>query len=150
METEAGSQAKANTAEINAMNYTKSFGIGGTTVKNEAVDLNSIGESGLYYAAIAALHKPENLSGYLLHFNASAVSAAKPFIANFPGSPAYTRRKTSNTWESWTKLETSVGAQAKVNTHEQKTNNPHKTDKGQVGLGNVPNYAAANQAENSS
>lgn len=96
------------------MNFTKSFGIGGTTVKNEVVDLNSIGENGLYYAVIAALHKPENLSGYLLHFNASAVSVAHPFIANFPGSSACTRRKTSNTWESWTKLETSVGAQARI------------------------------------
>ncbi|MGR7921936.1 phage tail-collar fiber domain-containing protein [Zobellella denitrificans] len=43
--------------------------------------------------------------------------------------------------------ETPAGAQAKVNTHANRTDNPHGVTKAQVGLGSVQNYAMATQAE---
>jgi len=43
--------------------------------------------------------------------------------------------------------ETPEGAQAKVDTHANLTNNPHSVTKSQVGLGSVSNYGIATQAE---
>ncbi len=43
--------------------------------------------------------------------------------------------------------ETPTGAQAKVDAHANRTDNPHSVTKSQVGLGNVENYGIATQAE---
>lgn len=44
-------------------------------------------------------------------------------------------------------IETTSGAQSKVNSHANLTNNPHNVTKSQVGLGSVLNYGIATQAE---
>lgn len=44
-------------------------------------------------------------------------------------------------------VETTSGAQSKVNSHANKTDNPHSVTKGQVGLGSVQNYGVATQSE---
>lgn len=45
------------------------------------------------------------------------------------------------------KKETPEGAQAKVDAHANRTDNPHGVTKAQIGLGNVQNYGIATQAE---
>jgi len=43
--------------------------------------------------------------------------------------------------------ETPTGAQAKVDAHANRTDNPHSVTKSQVGLGNIENYEVATQKE---
>lgn len=43
--------------------------------------------------------------------------------------------------------ETPAGAQAKVDAHASRTDNPHSVTKAQVGLGSVQNYGIASQAQ---
>lgn len=48
---------------------------------------------------------------------------------------------------AWNGKETPDGAQAKVDAHAKDTNNPHKVNKAQVGLGNVDNAKQATKTE---
>src|SRR5690606_17299055 len=48
---------------------------------------------------------------------------------------------------AWNAKETPEGAQAKVDEHAKRTDNPHGVTKAQVGLGSVANYGVASQAE---
>lgn len=50
-------------------------------------------------------------------------------------------------WSPWESLETTTGAQDKVNVHANNKSNPHAVTKAQVGLGSVENYGVATQAE---
>ncbi|WP_259406014.1 pyocin knob domain-containing protein [Shouchella clausii] len=54
---------------------------------------------------------------------------------------------TANGWGEFHRLETTVGAQAKIDAHANNKNNPHSVTKAQVGLGNVQNYPIASQAQ---
>ncbi|XOQ16695.1 MAG: Phage-related protein [Shouchella clausii] len=54
---------------------------------------------------------------------------------------------TANGWGEFYRIETTAGAQAKVDAHANNKNNPHGTTKAHVGLSNVPNWGGATQAE---
>ncbi|AST98646.1 hypothetical protein BC8716_15585 [Shouchella clausii] len=54
---------------------------------------------------------------------------------------------TANGWGEFYRIETTAGAQAKVDAHANNKNNPHGTTKAHVGLSNVPNWSGATQAE---
>lgn len=55
--------------------------------------------------------------------------------------------QTTDVWGEWSELESTTGAQAKVNAHANLKTNPHAVTKAQVGLGSVLNYGIATQAE---
>lgn len=140
METEAGAQTKANAAQKAATDWAKSFGIG--SVMKEVADWNTISESGFY---AATTNSPVAGSMYYgIHLERTTTHALQ--IVSRVGN-TYTRSKENGTWQAWVLLETAAGAQAKVNAHEAKKTNPHGVTKAQVGLGSVPNYGAASQAD---
>ncbi|SEN73301.1 hypothetical protein SAMN04488134_101765 [Amphibacillus marinus] len=58
----------------------------------------------------------------------------------------YFRNCTTNAgvWGDWMQVETTGGAQSKINTHANLKNNPHNVTAAQVGLGNVQNYSFDN------
>ncbi|MCM3487902.1 hypothetical protein M3689_01130 [Alkalihalophilus marmarensis] len=59
----------------------------------------------------------------------------------------FTRVWYNGEWSNWIQLESTSGAQAKVDTHENKKNNPHSVTKTQVGLENVDNVQQASKTE---
>lgn len=59
----------------------------------------------------------------------------------------WTRGTRSGNWGAFSETETTSGAQSKVNAHANNKNNPHDVTKSQIGLGNVPNWGAASQAD---
>ena len=54
---------------------------------------------------------------------------------------------TSTDKENWNSKETPTGAQARVDSHANRTDNPHTVTKSQVGLGNVSNVLQAPKTE---
>src|SRR5699024_6132501 len=58
-----------------------------------------------------------------------------------------TKHITASERSAWNAKETTSGAQAKVNAHEDKKTNPHDVTKAQVGLGNVDNVKQASNSD---
>lgn len=128
-ETPAGATAKASTAETNAKSYTDNHAESKTT--------HGIG-SGYY---VAKTSRSDQLPAY-------ADIQGKP--SSFPPD----KHKNSHASGGSDALspadigaETPAGAQAKVDAHGNRTDNPHSVTKSQVGLGSVSNYGVATQSE---
>ena len=70
----------------------------------------------------------------------SALETKSDAQAKLTEAKSYTDTKTTN-------METTTGAQAKVNTHANRVDNPHSVTKAQIGLSAVLNYGVATQVE---
>lgn len=150
-ETPEGAQAKADaaqtagvnaaaSAEENAINYVKGYGLG-VKLSPYSGDLNSLTETGFYYASTSSANKPTSNNGYVINTAyADAGFLSQIFIESVAANGAmHTRTKENGTWRPWTKIETTTGAQEKANainsnltSHKNDKNNPHKVTSDQV------------------
>ncbi|MFC8958232.1 pyocin knob domain-containing protein [Bacillus subtilis] len=95
------------------------------------VDFNTVIETGFYYmtSVSTALNAPVNSNGYLLVYNYGTYpyqefTAYTSATTSIPDNRRkFIRNKVSGSenWTPWMEIEYSAGAQAKVNTHENKT-----------------------------
>nr|WP_197196498.1 pyocin knob domain-containing protein [Shouchella lehensis] len=129
----AAEKARWNAAEQNAIDYAKSFGLGTNAKQLPAqTDLNNLRETG-FYRGVHFTNAPftsANQWHAVIHFNYDVTAEHASQILIPIGAAArqavYTRHKSgSNGWSDWTELETTDGAQSKVNAHANLKNNPH-------------------------
>lgn len=114
VESKAGAQAKADNAKNSAINWAKSFGLG-ANAKVYNGDLNTLSETGFFYAGGSATNKPKGTgNGYILAQVYSATYSSQLFIAASTND-IFHRNNINNTWTAWEQLETTTGAQAKAN-----------------------------------
>ncbi|MDQ0269925.1 C1q-like domain-containing protein [Cytobacillus purgationiresistens] len=126
------------------------------TKLSSAFDILTL-EAGQYYAGGSAITNgplTNDSSWFNIDVTETEESAAlsekmKQFVVtrNYDGRMFKGFVHSDGAFKGWKEIETVDGTQSKVNAHEQKNDNPHNTTKNQVGLGNVPNYGAASQAE---
>jgi hypothetical protein len=133
-------QNKADKAKTDAINWAKGFGLG-DKLQPYAGDLNSLTVTGFYYATTTAANKPNTNNGYIINIAyADTGFLSQIFIESLGANGAmHTRTKENGTWRSWTKIETSAGAQAKADavdskltSHKNDKSNPHSVNSGQV------------------
>ncbi|BAD63882.1 phage-related protein [Shouchella clausii KSM-K16] len=77
----------------------------------------------------------------------TSVSSSQEFSRITSDQSVYKRTSNGSGWNGFVQQETTSGAQSKVNAHANNKNNPHDVTKSQIGLGNVPNWGAASQAD---
>ncbi|MFS3940939.1 BppU family phage baseplate upper protein [Bacillus subtilis] len=127
-------------------------------IKNlSGTDFNTVIESGFYYmtSASTTLNAPVNSNGYLLVYNYGTYpyqefTSYSGVTNSIPENRRkFLRNKVSGTenWTPWMEIEYAAGAQAKVDTHANRTDNPHSVTKAQVGLDKVDNVQQASLAE---
>jgi hypothetical protein len=118
LETPEGAQDKADKAELDAINWAKSFGLG-TYLSNNTFsgDLNTlVSETEIVYCA-AVTNGPGGGNGYLLNLVYTA-NYVKQMYFIAVNSRSYTRELSDGVWSTWTEQETTAGAQTKANTAE--------------------------------
>jgi len=142
VETTSGAQTKANTAETNAINFAKGFGLGSTG--KVVTDCNSVIDSGFYYCQAGADNAPTSNTAFVIYASKGSNFGQ---IAISSTNAVYTRSYTATGWSTWSQMETTTGAQTKVDTHANKKDNPHQVTKTQVGLGNVDDVQQASKTE---
>ncbi|MBP3037997.1 tail fiber protein [Bacillaceae bacterium Marseille-Q3522] len=87
--------------------------------------------------------------GTVLNIYLSENRAIQIVFASYTGDISVHQRKyrLDSGWSSWEQGETTSGAQAKVDAHANRKDNPHAVTKAQVGLGNVDNAKQATKTE---
>jgi hypothetical protein len=146
IETTSGAQTKANTAETNAINFVKSYGLGDVAKSVASIDINTININGLYYVS-SGTNRPIEVNGWLIVNALNSSNAMQMYYPISSSSSIYVRRQASGTWTPWIEMESTTGSQAKVDTHANKKDNPHQVTKTQVGLGNVDDVQQASKTE---
>lgn len=149
LETTAGAQAKANSAEANAKNHANAE----LAKKVNAISTGSASDPDTTQESyILTNHENSPLAGYwhiLTFFYLSRTGNRAQIALTYSGnSPRFMiRRCYSSTWTPWVELENVTGAQSKVDTHANRKDNPHAVTKAQVGLGDVDNVQQATKTE---
>lgn len=116
-ETPTGAQTKADAAKNAAIDWAKSFGLG-STASNYTGDLNTLDQTGFYYANSAATNKPPSAAnGYVINIKLDVDHRVQLYIPNNK-TEVYQRNKSAGNWTSWVQLETTTGAQAKATAAE--------------------------------
>ncbi|MFA9457441.1 peptidase G2 autoproteolytic cleavage domain-containing protein [Halalkalibacter sp. AB-rgal2] len=135
-------------AKQQAIGWAKSFGLGDTFNIISDTDLNDLRDNGLY-AGQNLMNAPQGSSDwfYVVIISISHSAQIQVAIRHVTSPTIFTRRKSQGSWQNWTEMETTAGAQEKVDAHAIRTDNPHSVTKQQVGLGNVPNNSMATQGE---
>lgn len=103
--------AKTVQAAINELDLKKApsgYGLGDTSIRLSAVDLNSIIKCGFYYAQSDCANKPNSVSGILL-VNASSSSYAVQIFSELTTGFNYIRNNINNTWSAWKQIPTLDG-----------------------------------------
>jgi hypothetical protein len=102
METTTGAQSKADTAETNAKNWAKSFGLGDVSTA-ENTDLNNIDATGFYRAGGGTLNTPRsNVSWFVLNFKATSLYKTQLAVRYLDGTPEmHVRQLNNGTWTAW-------------------------------------------------
>lgn len=120
VETTTGAFNKSETAKNAAIDFAKSFGLGSTVKKLTTGDLNTITESGFYFADDAVSNKPTSGDDYYI-INSIYASGSGVQIAVLSGSSnrMFVRRGSVNTWNAWSEIETVAGSEAKVNATQK-------------------------------
>lgn len=139
-ETPAGAQSKADKAKNDTVNWVKSLGLG-SFAKN-IKDFNAIEESGIYEAGEDALNTPNGKGYYAIFISMRGAGGGSQLaIQRFSNSSSkvFVRSVYSGNFGDWQEIETTTGAQQKVDNHANKKDNPHNVTKNQIGLGNVDN-----------
>ncbi|WP_088005594.1 pyocin knob domain-containing protein [Indiicoccus explosivorum] len=133
-ETTSGAQAKADAAASKGTNdaktWTRSFGFGDNS-KGQVpanADLNTIVASGFYRLQSGHANQPSAAANFgqmlVLHGQSDTITQ---LVSEHSTGKLYTRSGNppqvggSGTWGAWTELETTAGAQAKVNAHAENT-----------------------------
>lgn len=113
-ETIVNVDTKVATAETNAIDWVKQFGIG-TTVTTYEGDLNTLTEGGLIYAGTSALNKPNTDNGWVIHQPLDTNNCAQIFMSS---SGMFTRTEIAGVFSAWDQKETVAGAQNKADIAE--------------------------------
>jgi hypothetical protein len=112
IETITGAQTKADQAEVNAINFAKSFGLGDVAKDISSTDLNNLDATGLY-RGITLTNAPGGVSSafFILNFKASATVKTQFAIRyNQSTTDAYYwfRHNVNGTWGSWIQVATTA------------------------------------------
>lgn len=78
---------------------------------------------------------PNNDIGMVVTNRSKSSNASQTLITS--GGGIYIRARISNEWTPWQQQETTTGAQAKVDAHANKKDNPHGFTAAQLGLPNA-------------
>jgi hypothetical protein len=143
-ETTGGSQSKANTAETNAINFAKDFGLGDIAKRLQNTDdLNNLLTTGFYYGWSSCGNMPVGVSCFIIVMRYSDSYTMQMAFQADSSRKVYVRTQTGGTWSSWTEQETTSGAQSKANSaiasaktytdnHANKKDNPHNVTSEQI------------------
>ncbi|MCY8546809.1 BppU family phage baseplate upper protein [Bacillus vallismortis] len=114
----------------------------------EVTDYNDLTDTGMYLIYNKGLNGPGLLYSFLLVMS-SKNTLVQIAYDGFKGEQVFfrMRKNDSITWTAWIELESTVGAQKKVDTHANRTDNPHAVTKAQVGLDKVDNVQQASKQE---
>jgi hypothetical protein len=139
-EADTMAQGKADQAETDAINFAKSFGLGDVAKDISSTDLNNLDGTGFYRGAnLTNGPLAASVSTNFFIINLKNATNYKTQLAFYYGAGAsgagrtWQRQNNGGTWSAWSELETTTGAQAKVDTHANRTDNPHATTAAQVG-----------------
>ncbi|MGC4378244.1 pyocin knob domain-containing protein [Fictibacillus sp. Mic-4] len=152
-ETPSGAQAKADQAEADAINWTKSYGLGDVAKDISNTDLNNLDVTGFYRGGTLA-NSPDGTVSTFYVINIKYSSTYKLQIATRTatvGDRTYQRINDNGTWTSWVQLETTVGAQAKANQAETNAKNASVPLSGNVtktGMLTLPDGINFNRQQN--
>ncbi|KZN96173.1 hypothetical protein AZI98_08910 [Aeribacillus pallidus] len=118
---QADAQAKATTAGQNAINWAKSYGLSANKILAADTDLNTIVETGFYYTN-NAINRPSGIeadgNGFLLvQKHESDANYVSQIYIPYRENVVFTRTRKAGSWTSWKQLETTAGAQEKVDAH---------------------------------
>ncbi|MCK1985158.1 MULTISPECIES: pyocin knob domain-containing protein [Peribacillus] len=117
IETTSGSTSKAGTAETNAINFAKSFGLGDVAKVITNTDLNALDATG-FYIGTNLTNSPNAANLYYVINMKYGVNARHQMSfrnSNTAYMELFMRNQTNGAWTAWKQLETTEGAQAKVN-----------------------------------
>ncbi|MCX4077490.1 BppU family phage baseplate upper protein [Bacillus subtilis] len=114
----------------------------------EVTDYNDLTDTGMYLIYNKGLNGPE-LFYCFLHVMSSKNTLVQIAYDGYKGEQAFfrMRKNDSITWTAWVELESTVGAQKKVDAHANRRDNPHNVTKAQVGLDKVENVQQATKQE---
>jgi hypothetical protein len=105
--------SKVATAEANAINWAKQYGLGTSLISKSAADANSLDKTGFFLLDSASINTPEtNAQFYIINLNASSTHGFQIGI-NYLSGTSYTRVN-NNSWSGWLEQESVVGSQAKA------------------------------------
>ena len=121
-ETTIGANLKSDEASAFAINYAKGYGIGSNRAKYiNSGDLNTYNEGGFYYSG-AVLNRPPGVgNGFLIVSPYTSGYTSQIFIVQGTLRMFIRASITENTWGAWSEIETTQGAQDKVNSHAGQT-----------------------------
>ncbi|CAI6300864.1 BppU-N domain-containing protein [Bacillus subtilis] len=114
----------------------------------EATDYNEITDTGMYLIYNKGLNGPGLIYSFLLVMS-SKNTLVQIAYDGYKGEQVFfrLRKNDSITWTAWVELESTVGAQKKVDAHANRKDNPHAVTKAQVGLDKVDNVQQASKQE---
>jgi hypothetical protein len=126
-ESTAGAQAKADAAQTGAINFAKGFGLGEVAIDVSNTDINTLDVTGFYRGS--TLTNSPNVSNSYFVINIKISSTSKTQMAIRSNSSVnvevWQRTYLNGTWTAWVQLETTAGAQTKVDTHNAATTGIH-------------------------
>ncbi|MEC2401694.1 BppU family phage baseplate upper protein [Bacillus subtilis] len=114
----------------------------------EVTDYNDLTDTGMYLIYNKGLNGPGLPYAFLLVMS-SKNTLVQIAYDGYKGEQVLfrLRKNDSITWTAWVELESTVGAQKKVDAHANRKDNPHAVTKAQVGLDKVDNVQQASLAE---
>jgi hypothetical protein len=106
-EVNVNAQTYANTAQTNAINFAKQYGVGSQLSSYKITgNLNSSTTSGLYYVDSTATNKPETGAGYLIVIAKDNSYVSQMFIDDKSG--VISMRTLYSSWGVWKKIQLST------------------------------------------
>jgi hypothetical protein len=122
LENVAGAQSKADTAEANATNFAKSYGLGTMAKRITGGDMNNFTtESGFYWFDTTSTNTPVAGNGFYVIINAYSTSpgaVTQTAILSGTVNRMFFRRASGGIFNAWSEIETTTGAQSKADTAE--------------------------------
>ncbi|MBO3796844.1 BppU family phage baseplate upper protein [Bacillus subtilis] len=114
----------------------------------EVTDYNDLTDTGMYLIYNKGLNGPGLPYAFLLVMS-SKNTLVQIAYDGYKGEQVLfrLRKNDATTWTAWVELESTVGAQKKVDAHANRKDNPHGVTKAQVGLDKVDNVQQASLAE---
>jgi hypothetical protein len=109
--------ALSSTAETNAINFAKGFGLGSVAKDIGSTDLNTLDVTGFYQGTNLTNSPRGILADYygIIHIKTSATGGVQIAIGTNPEG-TYSRKKSNSTWTAWESLVTQTTLNAHANT----------------------------------
>ncbi|CAG9620883.1 pyocin knob domain-containing protein [Sutcliffiella rhizosphaerae] len=115
IETTAGAQAKADVAQTAAINWARSFGLGGASKIISNQDLNTIVDTGFYYGQNMANAPGETTATMcLIVISINSGACIQKIFRHNSNVNTFVRRQTLGVWEPWIEMENTTGSQTKA------------------------------------